>query len=252
MVAPPALSRGDPTPTRPAVPALWLTILIGAFAAPALVHLVEPQVEDWALARGRWDELQYLPRAVTALVALMLVAAVTYLAGGSAATIGLSLRNPTRQALWGGAGILMAYGAVAVWVGVVWSARAFSGDRSALPPNTEPVRWLAEEPQWPSALACIVSTVIMEETLYRGVLLTGLRVALRSNLVAVLVSSVAFAAAHMPGGVSYAAASFACSLVLGAVYLRAGLLAAMIAHLGFDVTQWQLAALLLRWYGPPG
>lgn len=252
MATPPASGKGDAFSQRPAALALAPMILIGAFAAPVLIRLVEPQVEEWVIARGRWDELQYLPRTITAAVALALVAGVVALTGGNAASIGLSFRNPGRQALWGCAGVLLAYVAVAAWVAVVWSVRALSDDRSALPPHTRTVLWLAESIPWPAVLAVIVSTVLMEETLYRGLLLSQLRLALRSDIAAVLASSVAFAAMHMSGGVSYTAASFACSLVLGVVFLRSGLLAAAIAHLGFNIAQWQLAALMLRGYGPPG
>jgi hypothetical protein len=78
-------------------------------------------------------------------------------------------------------------------------------------------------------IACVAAPLV-EETLFRGLLLESLRP--RGKTLAVVVSAGAFAVWHfMPASLVYYAALGA---VLGSLYLRRGLAASIAAHVGFN------------------
>jgi CAAX protease family protein len=141
----------------------------------------------WNLVANLW-----LPRALyvpgAAVTAAVLVALAVRVGGTTAAELGLGRSDLGRGLAWGAAGAAAVAAVLAL--GAAWPAtRGLFEDRRAADASAAAVLYLA-------LVRVPLGTVVVEETLFRGVLL-GLGLRRWSPVVAVAVSSAAFGLWHV-------------------------------------------------------
>jgi membrane protease YdiL (CAAX protease family) len=191
--------------------------------------------------------------AVTAALALALVAAATFRDRPWAASLGLA-RVPAMGALgWGLAGAALCYVANILAVGLYFGARMIAGPLVLVfgpPPGGVVQTELAHKAEWASRLGALPLPVslglalfagVYEEVVFRGFLLGRLRAGLArvppraGGAAAVVLSSAAFAAGHGYQGALGLAQTFAAGVALAllATYRRS-IWPCIVAHVTID------------------
>ena len=212
----------------------------------------------------RRDVAEWRPRVRTVRLALLVVGlniVFRVIVAGLVASGQMETNRATNVALWGG---LIFYGVVlALIVGPLFSIRprwvagerrtaalfgAEAGVATALVvmtvgwvlvgrPNLDPsINAVVSEGTFTrillAGLVAVVTAPVVEELLFRGVVAEGLRD--RGTGVAILVSAILFALAHLLWTPFYMAYYTLLGVLLGAIYWRRGLQASMAAHAGFN------------------
>jgi membrane protease YdiL (CAAX protease family) len=150
---------------------------------------------------------------------------------------GLQWHHPGRQVLWGAAGLGLTYGWMIVSVVVISAVLLMHPSLQSDLMKRQELLELLPDTFW-RIVVLVIPVAISEEIFFRGLLLPYLRRVTGYWWLAVLLSTVVFAALHFQQGVigilqiSGVAAIFA----LLFVYSRS-LLATIVAHFAFDVGQ---------------
>ncbi len=231
---------GGLVPTQLSVASAWMDIALAGVAMLFLYYVLEPLI---------WSESEE-PRVVVSALLLGRTLSMVVIAGVASflvlsrglswRTIGIRREGLDSQIMAAVCAIPLMYVALAVSAGLVllvvlllWPpAGAFVGSRGWMDP-------LRAEQNIDVAIAFMAATAIMEETLFRGVLLTRLRRVLGGWWSAVLVSGVCFGAIHLEGGgIGQALSAVFVSLVLARVFIRSrSLLTVVLLHFLFNCIQ---------------
>ncbi|MFH1419885.1 MAG: CPBP family intramembrane glutamic endopeptidase [Planctomycetota bacterium] len=184
--------------------------------------------------------------ALLGLFSLTLVAVVLMLRRQSPATIGINRPRRLRLA-WSIPAAVPACYAASLLSGMIYMAFAGFDAEAVMEQRTELAGIVAD---FPVALILPFSIFvgIHEEILFRGFFLSRLRTLTRSNLVAIVISSVAFGLMHFYQGTMgvLQTAAIGTALAIIATYART-LWPAIIAHAAFDGINILLIPYIMRW-----
>ena len=224
-------------PSQLSVRSACLDTAIVVVATFLLLYVVEPLVGG--LVGGyEYTALSMFPgRLVSAAAAVGLALLLLRTQDLPVRTIGVTTRDLGSQVVFGVLWVPVVYVAVGVNFAVWWCIRQPWPDAGSMEYARRFVWQLATEDSFGGVIALNAAFVVMEETLFRGILLTRLRRIFGAWLPAALVSSVLFAFLHLPGA-PHASATFLMSLVFSYVYVRSGsLVSVAVTHFVFNCAQ---------------
>lgn len=226
-----------------------LLVLIATIIAPNLAQLfIVFDAGDLADAGGAAEISTALivQKCCEATLAVMLLVYFVFRNGVAPARLGLRRGQWLSQCAWGGAALAGVYVALVVGVAMVLVIVGIfpqaAGDMERRVEFLEAFPSLRLGPM----LVLLIAVAIHEEIIFRGLLLPLLRRVSGSWVVAVAVSSLLFAALHIPGqGLLGAMQVLGVAVALSLFFLASrSLLAVMLAHFLFDFAQLQLVRLL--------
>lgn len=228
--------------------AVWdvALVLTATLALPYGSHLV---LAPFVTASAEMPEsalVLVLGKTIEMSIAVVVAAYLVFRNGVPARALGLTSRAPLRQLAWAAVGLIGCYAAMLtaglVVIGLVTAFPSLMGD---LKQRIDFARQLPVG-SFATQLPLILAVAIHEELIFRGLLLPGLKRVTGRWWLAILLSSVLFAALHIPGQGALAAIQVT---VLGAALavvfvLSRSLPAVILAHAAFDLIQIQLIKLL--------
>jgi membrane protease YdiL (CAAX protease family) len=226
-------------PKELSVASAWMDVALAGVAMLTMYYVLEPMIPDDP-DNPRVDASLFLARrALSTLATVGLAFFLLRSRSLPARTIGVTTNDLDSQIMAAARALALAYVATTVCVGLIMVLRLLWPHAESLAPArrlSAPIR-AAENAD--VAIALMATTAIMEETLFRGILLTRLRRALGSWWSAVLISSVCFGAIHLEGAsIVRPVFAFFLSLAFSLVFIRSGsLLSVVLAHFLFNCLQ---------------